>query len=567
MNTIIKLPEKIVVVLLAFYVIMLPFAFSMFAEYQVLTLSVVFLSACICISVVRYTGHRIIVTWVDAAMLLFFIYEWAHIAMSRNFQIDELVYYEWVALGMIYWLSRMPAIQSHILWLLFAVVLSGALQSLVGILQYGGILKSGNEDFVLTGCFGNPGPLGGYLAISFVSAVCVLMRNRSLVWRVIGIALLVGIGMILIGADSRAGWLAVLIPCLFLLYKIRLSAIKNKIGKNMLCVALVILCIIVATAFYQYKKTSADVRLLIWTVGVEMFANAPLCGHGIGSFAMEYMEYQARYFECHPHSEYTSLSDNNTQAFNELLTILCEQGIIGGFFVLFILYVAFCGKETFGVRTLLLSLCFFSCFSYTGDIFPLKVFFPLFLGIIPCRRLLEVPIKKKIFTSFTFLPLCFLFLLSIKTKNRYEIAFSQLQRNNPQIILHDNKEYMSRYLQLLLEREDYEKFILFAADTDFPFMTSVLKCDIGACYMRMGENEKAEVALKNAYWMVPSKVLPKYLLFTLYRETGNSEKACEKAKEILTLKVSKVGSTYLTARAESKAYLRSEACVERRRRE
>lgn len=143
----------------------------------------------------------------------------------------------------------------------------------------------------------------------------------------------------------RAGWMAVLIPCLYLLYKVRLSGIKNKIGKNALCAALAALCIIVAVAFYQYKKASADVRLLIGTVGVEMFAEAPLCGHGIGSFAKEYMEYQAGYFERYPDSVYASLSDNNTQAFNELLTVLCEQGVIGGMLVLFLLGIAFCGKK------------------------------------------------------------------------------------------------------------------------------------------------------------------------------------------------------------------------------
>lgn len=85
--------------------------------------------------------------------------------------------------------------------------------------------------------------------------------------------------------------------------------------------------------------------MLIWTVGVEMLAEAPLCGHGTGSFAKEYMEYQARYFERHPDSVYASLSDNNTQAFNELLTVLCEQGVIGGLLILFPVGITFFGKK------------------------------------------------------------------------------------------------------------------------------------------------------------------------------------------------------------------------------
>ena len=559
--------ERILVLLLAFYVIILPFAFGKFVEYQILTFSVIFLSVCVSVAVICYTGQRLRVTWLDIIVLLFFIYEWLNIAIIRNFQVDKLLYYEWLALGMIYLLSRMMSGRPYLLFMLsFAVALSGGLQSLVGILQYEGVLKSSGENFVLTGCFGNPGPLGGYLAISFMSAICLLMQKRGIMWRITGIALTVLVGAMLVCSDSRAGWMAVLIPCLYLLYKVRLSGIKNKIGKNALCAALAALCIIVAVAFYQYKKASADVRLLIGTVGVEMFAEAPLCGHGIGSFAKEYMEYQAGYFERYPDSVYASLSDNNTQAFNELLTVLCEQGVIGGMLVLFLLGIAFCGKKrTFGIRSILLSLCVFSCFSYPGDIFPLKVFYPLFLGTIPCEPLVGFPVKKKVLASLCVLCLCPLFLLSIRTKNRYDTAFAQLERNDPQIILIHNKEYMSRYLQLLLERKEYREFIRFATNADLPFMTSVLKCDIGTCYMRMGENEKSETALRTAYWMVPSKVLPKYLLFTLYRDAGCFEKACDKAKEILSLKVSKIGSIYLAARAEAKNFLQSGVCQGKRR--
>ncbi|MCS2622702.1 O-antigen ligase family protein [Bacteroides ovatus] len=569
MDAIRKPVEKMLVLLLAIYIIMLPFMFGMFAGYQVLTFSVIYLSMCVFVSVVCYTGQRVTLTWMDMAVLLLFIYEWLHVAIISDGQVDVLVYYEWMALGMIYLLSRMMAGCSGLLFMLpFAVALSGGLQSLVGFLQYGGALKSSGENFVLTGCFGNPGPLGGYLAVSLVSAIYLLMQKKGLAWRIIGIILSLLVGVMLVCSDSRAGWLAALVPGLYLLYKVRLFDIKNRTSKNVLCTALIILCIIIVAALYQYKKKSADVRLLIWTVGVEMLAEAPLCGHGTGSFAKEYMEYQARYFERHPDSVYASLSDNNTQAFNELLTVLCEQGVIGGLLILFPVGITFFGKKgTFGIRGLLLSLCVFSCFSYPGDIFPLKAFFPLFLGTIPCDRLVGFSVKKKVFALLFLLCLCPLFMLSIRTKNLYETAFIQLERNKPQIILLYNKEYMSRYLQLLLEHKEYGEFVRLATDVSFPFMTSMLKCDIGTCYMRMGEYEKSETALRSAYWMVPSKVLPKYLLFTLYRDARHFEKACDKAKEILSLKVPKVGSIYLAARAEARTFLQSDVCREKRQSE
>lgn len=59
-------------------------------------------------------------------------------------------------------------------------------------------------------------------------------------------------------------------------------------------------------------------------------------------------------------------------------------------------------------------------------------------------------------------------MLSIRTKNLYETAFIQLERNKPQIILLYNKEYMSRYLQLLLEHKEYGEFVRLATDVSFP---------------------------------------------------------------------------------------------------
>ena len=37
-------------------------------------------------------------------------------------------------------------------------------------------------------------------------------------------------------------------------------------------------------SIYYYKKDSADGRLLIWRVSIDMIADAPLVGHGIGTF-------------------------------------------------------------------------------------------------------------------------------------------------------------------------------------------------------------------------------------------------------------------------------------------
>ena len=74
-------------------------------------------------------------------------------------------------------------------------------------------------------------------------------------------------------------------------------------------------------SIYYYKKDSADGRLLIWRVSIDMIADAPLVGHGIGTFENKYMYYQAQYFESHPYSKYEKFTDNIVYPYNEFLRI------------------------------------------------------------------------------------------------------------------------------------------------------------------------------------------------------------------------------------------------------
>lgn len=84
-------------------------------------------------------------------------------------------------------------------------------------------------------------------------------------------------------------------------------------------------------SLYYYKKASADVRVLTWNSSLLMIEDAPVFGHGIGSFAANYMPCQARYLdECVGESD-ALIADNNMIAFNEFIHVTCEQGLVGYF--------------------------------------------------------------------------------------------------------------------------------------------------------------------------------------------------------------------------------------------
>lgn len=75
---------------------------------------------------------------------------------------------------------------------------------------------------------------------------------------------------------------------------------------------------------------------------------------------------------------------------------------------------------------------------------------------------------------------------------------------------------------------------------------------IGNNYLALGETEKAEEYYWKAYYTLPNRLYPLYLLAKLYHETGQDEKAKEMAMRLLE-KEPKVMST---AVREMKDYAR-----------
>jgi tetratricopeptide (TPR) repeat protein len=70
----------------------------------------------------------------------------------------------------------------------------------------------------------------------------------------------------------------------------------------------------------------------------------------------------------------------------------------------------------------------------------------------------------------------------------------------------------------------------------------ILYTTLGDTYKSLKRYAEAEQAYKHAYYVVPHKLYPRYLLANLYRETGKKEEAIRTAKSILNQKI-KVHST------------------------
>lgn len=176
--------------------------------------------------------------------------------------------------------------------LLFVVCLSGVVESAVAVLQNFHYLESNHHAFAVTGTFGNPGPLGGFLAVSLIASIVLLYVNRNKQKPCCSLLYVVPILFITYGlllTNSRAGWLAALTGVLFLFYN-RCPISYRKI----MWVGVVV--VVFVAALYLLKVDSANGRLFIWLNTWDMIMDCPVLGMGTGGWLANYMYYQANYF-------------------------------------------------------------------------------------------------------------------------------------------------------------------------------------------------------------------------------------------------------------------------------
>jgi O-antigen ligase len=525
-------------------------------DYEVPAVSFIFLTCILWMQAIFIRKRIIRITQMDVAVFGLAVYALLNAIFAKEARMNELMCCKWAVAGIMYLLARSFG-EIALKGLPAAMVVSGFIQSTVGLLQLAGALQSGHGSFSVTGSFHNPGPYGGYLAVTFIAGVYLLatgiVRNAL---RPVLVVTLMFISCMMIISDSRAAWLAAGITTGYLLYRYYSPVVarKSSIHRYWLPASLCLVTIASCLMLYYYKKGSADVRLTVWAASGQMIWDSPVIGHGAGSFAALYMNYQGRYFRNYPDSKFRNISDNRNQPFNEFIGIGCELGCIGLLLAGCMLYSAFSEKNSIGLKAMLTGLCVFAFFSYPFRIFPLYLFFPLIFGLCVTPVLLEWKMNR-IFTILATTVSLFLVCQIIFTYRYYAAAYRQLEQEKPEVILTADTKYMSRYTRYLFDKGNYSTFIHAVKEKDFPFMTSELACDMGIAYICTGQKEKAEQILLSAYYMVPSRVLPKYLLFRLYKANGLKEKAMQKANEILRMDIKEIGSVYLKAQAEAKSFL------------
>jgi tetratricopeptide (TPR) repeat protein len=464
----------------------------------------------------------------------------------------------------------------------FFLALTALAETAWGFLQLYGYQYSQHHLFRLTGSFFNPGPYAGYLAVVFPLALAFAwngnatpkMRDRNswpltfgfppvAISRVavkwISALACIAILSVLPAAMSRASWLAV-VSGSAVVWLLRTKAKNARLSawlirpKNRVAVYAIIVSAAVALAgMYLFKKKSADGRVLIWKVSLQIVAKHPF-GVGLGNFPGAYGDAQAdRIAEGNADETEKYVAGNPEYGFNEYLQIAAESGWISFLLFLGTLVCAFRSMwkaDERGQAGSLTALSVFAFFSYPFSVIPYLIIFTFLIAAAgggetrPCRRQPVVPCVIAL--------LCFAVACSCLYR-QYPVYLSCRQWTQSRIYYHSREygeaarmyetlyPYLSDRIQFLFE---YAQSLSKSGDpsrsNEVLQRAMQISCD-PMLYNIAGKNSQlmkryaeAEQYFLKAANIVPSRIYPWYMLALLYQETGETAKAHETAKIVLT---------------------------------
>lgn len=510
------------------------------------------------------------------------VFEWQHVNLSM-IDISCILWYLWLLISM----CNTPELVSDILnqtmylggfmfyiffrergsklgiWLfLYMIIFTALLQILFSYL-----LQRNNFYSVLQfkGTFPNSAFLGEYLTIGIIALLaCVFYFNQAgrRIWRYVLILVLLIFICILYRVMSRASWISLGVGVIFLFWpmiKIRVSRFMKYWWMSLFSILIIVG---ILYCVYAIRPNSVNGRFLVWQVSVNMVLEKPFVGYGFGGFRQNYMLFQKDYFDVVRNSPFSELASDNVFAFNEFFKVLVEQGSIGFLLVLFLLYNIFYCRyddkyllEVRILRTIILAIIIFGCFSYPSEVFPFHV-----LTVIPVAYLANVGEKKWVlsFKNCYRLALflsCLLWLCtSVWFYKAYNFAcagwkfhvislnfhggeeeFSSLNELYPE--LSATIEYLLFYGNQLNQAGKNEQAIFIFSQLGRCYPSSFQQIKLGEALYANGEKGRAEIAWKNAIKMVPMLIRPYYLLSKLYGDQERYNEAVLYGKVLLNKKL------------------------------
>jgi len=232
--------------------------------------------------------------------------------------------------------------------------------SIYTILHYYGFLSYLKEFGPVISTIGQKNWISNYLALIFPIIFSFFLLGEIKRNKIFYYLLLSVLYTTLLICQSRGIWISIILTAIlaiYIIFKFKLFEVfrKNQKWLSLLLVTFLIITIIYSTenplnksvitvteraiSTFDEQDPSINTRLLIWRTTFKMIRDKPIFGSGIGTFKINYLDYQAEFIKNNPY--YAKYSGKAEEAHNEYLQMGAELGIVGvGAFlaILFIFY-------------------------------------------------------------------------------------------------------------------------------------------------------------------------------------------------------------------------------------
>lgn len=439
------------------------------------------------------------------------------------------------------------------------------IESIACILQSIGLIASFNKFFTVTGTWVNPNVTAMFIAMALPAVLHIALTDNRKTYRRCAFSVIILVIITLLLLQCRTAIIGGALASIIILQnhfsftqKLRLKYGKSKF--ILLCVIAFITFASLTVYGYYFKQQSADGRLLVWKVCMQLAQSKPLFGYGLGQFERSYNLQQAAYFangNVTAQEQYASSYIH--MAYSEPLQNLVEGGLVSTLLFISILVAALLPKPDknnslqIAAYAAITAFAVMSIMNFTVQAIPVMCLFVIYLALhishsknnattalkipvlIPAIILLIsiVVFVKQLRLAANYRQLKKIADIGIKEK-RTRIALSKI--TNLEDALSNESFFQETYARLLHQNHQFEQSILTLDKAIALNADPNLYVQAGHLYAETRQYNKAEQYYMMARNMVPSKLAPVNALMKLYTQAGDTVKASAMANILLQMK-------------------------------
>jgi O-antigen polymerase len=464
--------------------------------------------------------------------------------------------------------NTIPPLFLRSLWIM------GFIQAIFGLVQYYNYLLSPPMNVIIikspmVGTIGTANGYGAFMAIAGMALITDLFQFDSLKSKVVlGLCGIVIVAALILNG-CRGALLALLCSALFFI----LLASRRQLSKNvfsssqihekktivhfsrkaivLLCAGLVITGSISYVLFYRNVESSKG-RMFVWNVSLPMLLEHPVQGVGVDRYAIEYLNYQRKFFDIDVNKAFAPKAANMKGSLNEYLQAFCESGFVGG-----ILFLGMWGCalwfflreqkkysweqiiSSYSVASVLLVILLHSIVEIPLQVIPIAAIAFTCLGLVslPPAYVRSFTITSKpSFGIVIVLLVSYSSFIGFRTVQQYH-GFVHWQRGYeyglreqwiPAIeeyetalnALPQNGELLVDLGTNLVMKKSYSKGVYVLKEAQQWFNDRNIYLSLSYAYLRMENYAEAERQAKIAASMFPDQLAPNILLGEIYYKQG-----------------------------------------------